>query len=41
MYDNTLVVCTILEYPWQRPAPYTLLWCKIFRMLRRYSCLTF
>jgi hypothetical protein len=41
IYDNGLVVCTILEHPWQRSVPYTLLWCKIFCMLRRYSCLTF
>jgi hypothetical protein len=41
IYDNGLVVCTISEHPWQRSAPYTLLWCKIFCMLRRYSCLTF
>jgi hypothetical protein len=41
MYDNALVVCTISEHPWQRSAPYILLWCMIFCMLRRYSCLTF
>jgi hypothetical protein len=41
MYDNAFVVCTISEHPWQRSAPYILLWCMIFCMLRRYSCLTF
>ena len=41
MYDNALVVCTISEHPWQRPAPYSLLWCTMFYRLRRYSCLTF
>jgi hypothetical protein len=38
---RAFVMCTISEHPWQRSAPYTLLWCKIFCMLRRYSCLTF